>query len=216
MDGSDALKATDGRALKRKGATTRHRILDALEELLQDTPPSELRVSRVAAAADVAAATFYSYFPSLDDAFLALVQQDKFAYAAPALLLRAPWPKERILERARAFAHAYFDFWDEHRAVLALRNMKGEEGDPRFVSLRLDHTLPILDAVAEKLAVAKAEGLMPQQTPSSSFAAVLMAALERNASGYVHVPRHLREDLIEASAMTFAMWLGAPASEAAQ
>ena len=216
MDGSATLRAVDGRSLKRKGASTRHRILDALEEILQDTPTAELRVARIAAVAEVATATFYSYFPSIDDAFLALVREEKFSYAEPLRLLRAPWPRESRLDCARAFARAYFDFCDQHRAVLRLRNMKGDEGDPRFLQVRLDYTLPILDAVAEKLAVAKAEGLMPQGTPSSSFAAVLMAALERNGSTYVHVTRHLREDLIEASAQTLAMWLGVSPEESGQ
>ncbi|MDB5424588.1 MAG: TetR/AcrR family transcriptional regulator, partial [Phenylobacterium sp.] len=161
----------------------------------------------------VAMPTFYSYFPSLDDALLALVNEKKFAYAEILDLIQAPWPKSAVLDNARAFARAYFQFWDRHRAVLRLRNIRGDEGDARFLAVRLDHTLPILEAVAEKLAVAKSEGLMPQGVPSSSFAAILMAALERNGAVYPHVTRHNREDLVEASAMTLAMWLGAPAAE---
>lgn len=213
MSGGVGLKAVDGRVLKRKGANTRQRILDVLETLLQSVGASELRVAQVAAAADVAMPTFYSYFESLEDALLALVEQDKFSYARVLGLLQRPWPDDQVLACARAFVSAYYDYWDEHRAVLRLRNVMGDEGDARFVAVRLDFTLPILDALSEKLALAKAAGRMPAGVPSSSFAAVIMAALERNGSSYIHVTRHHRADLIEASAQTLAMWLlGAPSS----
>jgi AcrR family transcriptional regulator len=215
MNANAMVTAVDGRSLKRKGANTRQRILHALEQTLGGTPTADLRVAHIAAAADVAMPTFYSYFPSLDDALLALVSEKKFAYAEVLDLIHAPWPKGAVADCARAFARAYFQFWDRHRAVLRLRNMKGDEGDVRFLAVRLDHTLPILEAVAEKLAVAKAEGLMPLHVPATSFAAVIMAALERNGATYIHVTRHRREDLVEASAMTLAMWLGAPAADQA-
>jgi AcrR family transcriptional regulator len=206
-----SLKAVDGRVLKKKGVSTRQRILEVLEALLQDTPASDVRVAHIAAAADVAMPTFYSYFESLEDALLALVEQDKFAYAAVLNHLQDSWPDAEALDRARAFVTAYYDFWDEHRAVLRLRNIRGDEGDARFVAVRLAFTLPILDALSEKLALAKAMGRLPARVPANAFAGVIIAALERNGSAYIHVTRHNRVDLVEASAQTLAMWLlGAP------
>jgi AcrR family transcriptional regulator len=214
---SAGVKAVDGRLLKRKGASTRQRILEELEALLQDGPASELRVARVAEAAEVAIATFYSYFESLDAALLALVEQDKFAYAPIMQLLQAPWPPAEVPARARDLVTAYFAFWDEHRAVLRLRNLRGDEGDARFLEARFKVTVPIMDAFAEKLAVAKAAGRLPAHTPAISFAAVILAALERNGSSYIHINRNSRADLIEASAQTLAMWLlGGPAALANQ
>jgi AcrR family transcriptional regulator len=216
MAGEAALKAVDGRSLKKKGASTRQRILEELEALLQDSAATELRVARVAQAAEVAIGTFYSYFESLDEALLALVEQDKFAYAHVMMLLRAAWPEAETLARARAFVTAYFEFWDQHRAVLRLRNMRGDEGDARFLAVRFTFTVPIMDAIAEKLAVAKAAGRLPAHIPAMSFAAVILAALERNGSSYIHIDRNSRADLIEASAQTFAMWLLGGASTIAR
>ncbi len=202
-----SIKSIDGRPLKKKGANTRQRILDVLEALLQDSAASELRVARIAEAANVAIATFYSYFESLDAALLALVEQEKFAYARVMSLLRAPWPESEVVARARAFVTAYFEFWDEHRAVLRLRNLRGDEGDARFLAVRFTFTVPIMDAIAEKLAVAKAAGRLPPHVPALSFAAVILAALERNGSCYIHINRNSRADLIEASLQTLVMWL---------
>jgi AcrR family transcriptional regulator len=207
MNASANLKAVDGRVLKRKGATTRQRILDALEALLQETPISELRVAHLAVAAEVAMPTFYSYFESLEDALLALVEHEKFSYAKVLSLLQTPWPEGRIAEFARSFVTAYYDFWDEHRAVLRLRNVRGDEGDARFLAARLAYTLPIMDAISEKLAVAKGAGFLPATVPSSSFAAVILAALERNGSAFDPASRHKRADLIEASAQTLILWM---------
>src|ERR1700741_989856 len=90
------IKAVDGRSLKRKGAGTRQRILDALEQMLELTPTAELRVAHIAVAAEVAMATFYSYFPSLDDALLALVSEKKFAYGEVLELVQKPWPPHDV------------------------------------------------------------------------------------------------------------------------
>jgi AcrR family transcriptional regulator len=215
MASNAAVRAMDGRALKKKGAGTRQRILDVLEVLLQENAASELRVARVAEAAQVALPTFYSYFESLDDALLAVVRQEKFAYAEVMKLLLPPWPEPELPARARSFVTAYFDFWDEHRAVLRLRNLRGDEGDARFLAVRFAFTVPIMDAIAEKLAVAKAAGRLPAHVPALSFSAVIMAALERNGSSYIHINRNSRADLIEATVQTLVMWLsGAPGAPA--
>jgi AcrR family transcriptional regulator len=209
-------RAVDGRRLKTKGANTRQRILDVLEELVDTTPLAELRMARVAEAADIGMSTAYSYFECLDDALLALVSQDKFAYAKPLALLRRPWSEEHAMAQASAFAGACLDFWDRHRAVLRMRNLKSDEGDMRFLNVRLSFTMPVLDALAEKITMVKAAGRLPDHLPSSAFAALLLAAIERNGAAYSHINRHDRSELIEAMALMLVGWLVVPAGAARQ
>jgi AcrR family transcriptional regulator len=204
-------RAVDGRRLKTKGANTRQRILDVLEELLETTPLAELKMARVAETAGIGMSTAYSYFECLDDALLALVSQPKFSYAKPLELLRRPWAQDQAMAQAKAFAGACLDFWDRHRAVLRLRNLKSDEGDMRFLNVRLSFTMPVLDALSEKITLVKAAGRLPAHLPSSAFAALALAAIERNGAAYSHINRHDRSELIEAMACMLVDWLVVPA-----
>ena len=205
-----AARAVDGRRLKTKGALTRQRILDLIEEILGTTRFSDLRMARVAEAAGIGMSTAYSYFESLDDALLALVAQEKFSYAKPLALLQRPWPEAEGLECARQFAAAHLDFWDRNRAVLRMRNLKSDEGDLRLLNVRAGFTKPVIDALSEKLTLVKAAGRLPADVPSSAFAAIIFAAIERNGAAYPHIERHGRVELIEASAHLMAAWLTPP------
>lgn len=203
--------AVDGRRLKTKGAQTRQLILDIVEGLLATTPVCDLRMSKVAELAGIGMSTAYDYFRSIDEALLALVSQEKFTYARPLAILRRPWPADEAPALARAFVGACLDFWDAHRPVLRVRNLKSDEGDLRFLQARFGATTPMLDALAEKISLTKAAGRLPANIPASAFAALIMAAIERNGAAYRQMNRHSREELIEATVELLLMWL-APAT----
>ena len=110
--------------------------------------------------------------------------------------------------QARQFTAACLDIWDRHRPVLRMRNLKSDEGDLRFLNVRLGFTMPVLDALSEKITLVKAAGRLPASIPSSAFAAVAFAAIERNGAAYGHIDRHGKAEVIEASAYLLAGWMG--------
>ncbi len=66
--GSPTLAATSGgRALDRKSARTRTRILDAAAQVLSEKGYAGMRLSDVAQVAELQAPAIYYYFPSRDD-----------------------------------------------------------------------------------------------------------------------------------------------------
>jgi hypothetical protein len=96
-----------------------------------------------------------------------------------------------------------------------MRNLKSDEGDLRFLTVRLSFTMPLLDALSEKITMAKAAGTLPANIPASAFAVVILAALERNGAAYSHINRHGRDELIEAEAYLLTSWLAPGAVEPA-
>jgi AcrR family transcriptional regulator len=131
----------DGQAIGRKGAETLKRLMSAAAEMLDTTPLRDLRASDMARRAGISAATFYLYFENVESVVLALA--DSLIEPASDLIALAekPWPigdDAAILD----FVRAYFDFWDEHRSVLRMRNLAAEEGDARFAASRLTISIP--------------------------------------------------------------------------
>ena len=194
----------DGQAIGRKGAETLKRLMSAAEEMLDTTPLRDLRTSDMARRAGISAATFYLYFENVESVVLALA--DSLIEPAGELIALAetPWPPgddTAIL----AFVRAYFDFWDEHRSVLRMRNLAAEEGDARFAASRLTISIPLHQAIAAKIAAARAEGpspSIPEDIHDLTLAATILAAMERNASGYRMFPSRFgvsRQRLIAAT-----------------
>ena len=88
---ADAAVALDGRALGRRGAQTRQRLLDATARLLEDNGLRELRVVDIARAVDLAPATFYQYFRDVEEAVLALAEEVGEQATPLGELLERPW-----------------------------------------------------------------------------------------------------------------------------
>lgn len=216
MVSSAGARAADGRRLKTKGARTRERMLDELERLLHDTPPMELRMAQIAEASGVGMSTVYSYFDSLDDALFALLSRPKFSYDEPLSVLRRDWTPETATDNAKAFVKACLDLWDAHRPVLQVRNIKSDGGDARFLNLRLSMTMPVLNALAEKVTMSKSVNALPSNVASSAYAAVILAAIERNGAAYRLIDAHSRSDLVDAAAFLLVQWLAPQAPDGSQ
>lgn len=97
--GHSALPPGEAAALRRD------RILRAGERLIAEEGVAAATVARIAAAARVPRAAFYSHFESREEALLAAQRegmQEALAAAAAAYGPRAPWP-ERVWASLRAF-----------------------------------------------------------------------------------------------------------------
>src|SRR5690349_25146458 len=87
--------ALDGRALGRRGAQTRRRLLDATADLLETHGIRDLRVVDIARAVGSSPATFYQYFRDVEEAVLALTQEVGDELSPLSALLQPPWAEKK-------------------------------------------------------------------------------------------------------------------------
>src|SRR3989440_12877610 len=164
--------AIDGRPLGRRAQPTRRRLLDATYDLLQSHGIRDVRVVEVARKVGSSPATFYQYFRDVDEAVLVLADDLTDEIEPVACLLDEPWNGKGGLDSARMLVDGYFRYWDEHRAVMRVRNLAADEGDRRFRDVR-NRTL---GRVTDRIAAAvdenpKAGRVPPEITPDSAAAA---------------------------------------------
>jgi AcrR family transcriptional regulator len=189
--------ALDGRALGRRGAQTRRRLLDATARLLEDKGLRELRVVDIARALDLAPATFYQYFRDVEEAVLALsVAVGEETTSLHALVAR-PWDGPDGLDVVRTIVEDFIANWDRHRAVLRTRNLAAQEGDQRFRDVRNAALRPLTEGIAAKVAARGDASVAPY-----AAAAAMVAMLERMAAFHHDLEAYgtTRADVVETTA----------------
>jgi len=194
--------AIDGRALGRRGAQTRRRLLDATAEMLETHGIRDLRVVDIARVVGSSPATFYQYFRDVETAVLVLTQEVGDDLAPLVALLDPPWDVDTGLDNARALVAGFVDYWDRHRAVLRTRNLAAQEGDQRFRDVR-NHTLSeFISNLTAMITAAQVEGRVVGEISPIAASAALVALLERMAA--FHQELELigigRADLVETTA----------------
>jgi AcrR family transcriptional regulator len=193
----DAAVALDGRALGRRGAQTRERLLQATAQLLEDNGLRELRVVDIARAVDLAPATFYQYFRDVEEAVLALSIAVGEETSSLSALVGRSWSGADGLSVVREFVNDFIGNWDDHRAVLRTRNLAAQEGDPRFRAVRNDALRPITEGIAEKVAARAEPGVAPY-----AAAAAMVSMLERMAAFHADLEAYgtSRAEVVETTA----------------
>ena len=179
LEPSPGLKAQTGRVLGPRALRTRQRLLDACSDLLRERSALDLSVVEIARRAGTSAATFYQYFGDVEEAALSLAQQAAREMPPLPELIDGPWEGEEGLETARKIVRAFLRHWETHRAVLLIRNLAADHGDPRFQEARRAALLPFLDRLAECVA-----GFQPSEGPGARLhpfaaAAAIVSVLER-------------------------------------
>ncbi len=189
--------ALDGRALGKRGAATRRRLLDATAEQLESNGLRDLRVVDIARAVGTSPATFYQYFRDVEEAVLALAEAVGEQTAPLAELLDAPWRGDEGLEAARRLVDGFLLYWDDHRAILRTRNLAAQEGDQRFRDVRNASLQPITQGLSRKVAENEVEGIAPY-----AAAAALVAMMERMAAFHVDLETYgaTRAEVVETTA----------------
>lgn len=168
-----------GQEMRNKGQMTRTRIIEATAQLMAQVPIRDLRVAEIGRIAKVSKATFYIYFESVAEAALAVVQTLNQATPEVMDILDSEWTPENILAKARALVIAYTDYWEEHHALLRVRNFTADEGDKRFIDARRVSVEPIHFALQAKVVGFQKAGISPASLHPASTASVLLAMLER-------------------------------------
>ena len=191
--------AIDGRALGRRGAATRGRLLAATTELLETHGVRDLRVVDIARQVGTSPATFYQYFRDVEDAVLALAVEVGEDLAPIEELLDRAWSGDDGLDAARALVVAFIDYWDAHRAVLRTRNLAAQEGDRRFREVRAAALRPLREGLAAKVEEAQVAGNVSTELSPIAAAAALAAMLERMAAFHSELEAYgaTRHDLVE-------------------
>ena len=165
-----------------KGALTHARILKATASLMAKRSIRDLKVAEIGSLAAVSASTFYVYFESVPDAALAVVEElDQATPEVMAILGRA-WTRETVFTDAKALVQAYMAYWDDHHAILHVRNFVADEGDRRFLAARRRSSDPIHIALQAKIRQFQATDPQAPKLHPPSAATVLMATLERTSA----------------------------------
>ena len=189
-----------GRTLGPRALQTRQRLLDATEKLLEEQKLRDLRVIDIARRMGTSAATFYQYFRGAGQAVLCLAEQ--VSEEMPGILeeITGSWHGEAGLDRARRIVDAFISHWDDHRAVLRVRNLASDEGDPRFQRLRSRTMTPVIQELARAIATHRGEA--EPRGHAHAAAAAMASILERLAAYHreLEIFGVTRKDLVESSA----------------
>jgi AcrR family transcriptional regulator len=194
--------AIDGRALGRRGAATRGRLLEATSELLETHGIRDLRVVDIARRVGTSPATFYQYFRDVEDAVLALAAEVGEDLAPVEGLLARDWSGADGLDAARALVRSFVEYWDAHRAILRTRNLAAQEGDRRFREVRSSALRPMREGLAAKVAEGQASGRVATEMSPIAAASALSSMLERMAAFHSDLEAYgaTRDDVVEATA----------------
>lgn len=200
--GAAAPETREKRELGPRAQKTRGRLLEALSELLAERSVREVSVVDVARRAGTSPATFYQYFADVGEAILALAERAADEMPAMGEIIEGSWAGEEGLERARQLVEAYLDHWDEHRAVLRVRNLAADEGDERFLHVRVRASAPVGKGIVRAIRAGQKAGRVDPKIVPRAAAAALGAVLERLAAYHreLELGGVSRADLVDTTA----------------
>jgi AcrR family transcriptional regulator len=191
-----------GRELGPRALQTRQKLLDATASLLGQQSVRDMSVVDIARTAGTSPATFYQYFKDVSEATLRLAEQAADEMPEMLEIITGSWEGEQGLVRARRLVDAFVRHWDEHRAVLLVRNLAADEGDRRFLRVRQKAMTPVLARLAEQVVGGQQAGRVDRAIVPQAAAAALGAILERLAAYHreLETVGVRREDLVETCA----------------
>jgi AcrR family transcriptional regulator len=190
-----------GQKMGRKGAETRARLMKATANLLEKRSIMELSVADIAAAAGTSSSAFYVYFDDVNEVALAIAQSIEQITPEIEALLSSAWSEEDASAKALALVKAYVAYWQEHHAILRIRNLAADEGDKRFEEIRHASVERVHTLLSQRIEEAD-NGFDP-----SSGASAVLVLIERVAV-IVRLPlrrRHSsRSQLMQSAALMVA------------
>jgi AcrR family transcriptional regulator len=192
-------QAIDGRTLGRRAKETRRRLLEATEQLLGSQGVRELKVVDIARKVGTSPATFYQYFRDVEDAVLVLAEDLITELDPLERLLAEPWTGRNGLDQARQLVDAFINYWDDHRAVLRVRNLAAQEGDQRFRTARHESLAGLLNRLTECIAESQLAGRVAPGVLPEAASVALVSMMERMAAYHFDLePRGInRADMVE-------------------
>jgi AcrR family transcriptional regulator len=169
---------------ERKKQRTREQIIEAAMDLFAERGYHATTIADIAAAAEVAPRTFFSYFPSKEAVVFHNVERDLDGLASA---LRDRLPGESAFDALRRWIDAMYDEWmaEEPEALLRKRLCREDEGLANFqggVMARIHELL--LEAIASDLD-APPDSLRPRLVAAAAMAALtsLEGSFDEKAEG---------------------------------
>jgi AcrR family transcriptional regulator len=160
---------------ERKKQRTREQIIEAAMGLFAERGYHATTIADIAAAADVAPRTFFSYFPSKEAVVFHTVDRDLEGLAS---VLRDRLPGENAFDALRRWIDGMFDEWmaEGDEAVLRKRLCREDEGLANFQGGAMARIQELLvEAIADDLDEPR-DGLRPRLVAAAAMAA--LASLE--------------------------------------
>ena len=156
---------------ERKKQRTREQIVDAAMGLFAERGYQATTIADIAAAAEVAPRTFFSYFPSKEAVVFHDVDRNLDGLANA---LRDRLPGETAFDALRRWIESMFDDWmgEEDEADLRKRLCREDEGLANFQGGMMARVQELLvEAIAEDLGE-PADGLRPRLVAAAAMAAL--------------------------------------------
>lgn len=178
------LRAVDGRVPGRRGMQTRQRLLDQTLALLEETTFRELKVVDIAREAGTSPATFYQYFPGVEEAILALAEEMSFQGGDTLVDLPGSdaWSKGDGERRAAEISESFIQFWRDNQAIMRVIDLTAEEGDTRFRAIRTRLLNAFNNQLVGVIEAEKKAGNHPKGLSAEATAGVMVSMLSNVAS----------------------------------
>lgn len=177
--GASSRKAA---ALGRKGKETRRALMEATNRLLAVSSPMSLSALAISAEAKTSPATFYVYFDNVEEVLWTIceaISEEASTLFPSDDFLRVD---ARLEEEALAFVRGYAEIWAQHGPLLLYRNMEADRGNKRFNQLFLRISLPILEALTDRIVELAPANDPISRSDANAEAVVFFAAIDRVAA----------------------------------
>ncbi len=152
----------------------------AARDMLKSASPIDLTAIAIARAAGVAPPSFYVYFADTRDLLLALSEAAAADLAGLVRHFEGPWPPADLHQWASGFVADFVGTWSAQGEVLAARNLEADRGDPAFDDSRVAASLPVLEALGERILAGRPPG--SRRVEAFAEAVIHYAVMERLAS----------------------------------
>ena len=160
----------------KRSERTRAALLRSARAVFTDAGFHDARITDIVEGANTAHGTFYTYFDSKEDIFLAVLREVLQSYVVDAPPAASSVPIDRIDRASRRF----LEFYAANARLLASVEPLASV-DPRFADLRRGTRLAYLHRVAGAISRWQEEGLADQDVDAERLAAALGAMAERMA-----------------------------------
>ena len=161
-----------GQKMGRKGRETRQKVMDAALELLKTSSYKDLSVSEIASQADLSNATFYVYFKDVEEVLYACVLAAALDLGELHEILDSEWNAENVREKVRRYVEVYNELWEKYRVELRVRNLEADQGNLRFLNLRIETTRDMLQKLGKKISKMNPDLENPHQIAVAIHAAM--------------------------------------------
>jgi AcrR family transcriptional regulator len=145
----------------------------------------DLKVADVARRMGTSPGTFYHYFPDIETAVLALVEEmaGEGAYLRD-LVKDHDWTIDNGRLAAEELVNGFLDFWRKYGPLLGVLDLAALEGDRRFSTVRVHMLNAVTVALADVMdRLAQSQGASERRAiPSLAVAGALVGMLAHNAA----------------------------------